>query len=232
MQNKKLQARIEVLRNKEIRYKHHDSFMNPHLRVNIMAVMPNHDIYIARRQAVYEEREQIKPDSALRPCYEEPLLTTAQEKHLFLKMNYLKYRSKQLVDKFDETTTAKQVTQAEDWLAQSVKIRNLLASANFRLSTMHLRSRHVNLDKDYMLSEAYTHILRAIEGFDVSLGNKFSTYATWVIKRNTSRDMAKFNDERLCYCDEFSPAATPVSSDSGYQEELRQTNILIAVSKL
>jgi DNA-directed RNA polymerase specialized sigma subunit len=61
--------------------------------------------------------------------------------------------------------------------AEAIKIRNIIAQLNCKLA------KQIKKYDEEILSDAYLDILNAVEYFDYRLGNKFSTYATWVLKR-------------------------------------------------
>lgn len=90
------------------------------------------------------------------------LLTREEEFHLFRKMNFLKYCG-----------TA----------SEAIKIRNIIVQLNLKLA------KQIKKYNEEILSDAYLDILNAVEYFDYRLGNKFSTYATWVIKKNYFRNL-------------------------------------------
>lgn len=107
---------------------------------------------------------QIIPAESL----ENKILTRDEEFHLFRKMNYLKYLGKK-----DE----------------AVKIRNILSQFNFGLAKQLLKNKNCYQDRNTILSDAYLDIIKSVDYFDYRLGNKFSTYATWVIKKNYYRSL-------------------------------------------
>jgi RNA polymerase primary sigma factor/RNA polymerase sigma factor len=132
---------------------------------------------------------ELQPNSML--CYDSPLLSVEQEQHLFRKMNYLKYKAKTLL-KNSQKISSRRLAKIEDLVARSKKVRNQIAESNFRLATQLLRCDisfyQQNSLVDSLLSDAYFDVLKAVDYFNWTLGNKFSTYATWVLKKNFFRD--------------------------------------------
>jgi len=124
------------------------------------------------------------------PCWEAALLSRDQEQHLFKQMNYYKYKAKKLLSvcKISE----KRLEKAESLIEKSKKIRNKIAESNFRLVSQLLRCNVTFYQKhsliDSLISDGYMDVLKAVDYFDWRRGNKFSTYATWVIKKNFFRD--------------------------------------------
>ncbi|GIW78292.1 MAG: hypothetical protein KatS3mg105_0099 [Gemmatales bacterium] len=63
-----------------------------------------------------------------------PLLNREQEAHLFRKMNFLKYRAKQLRDQLDpKRARTADIERIEELLNQAAQVKSLLISCNMRL---------------------------------------------------------------------------------------------------
>ena len=60
--------------------------------------------------------------------------------------------------------------------------------ANLRL-VVSIAKRHVTPDQNFfeLVSDGNMSLIRAVEKFDFSRGNKFSTYASWAIMKNFAR---------------------------------------------
>jgi RNA polymerase primary sigma factor len=134
----------------------------------------------------------------LAPLYEVPLLTKDQEQHLFRKMNYLKHKLKKVCDRFgnpDGTVNAAKVRiedleAIERLLEQVTTVKDLLISCNMRL-VVSIAKRHSGQTDNFfeLLSDGNMSLMRAVEKFDYSRGNKFSTYASWAIMKNFARSI-------------------------------------------
>ncbi|MCA9230011.1 MAG: sigma-70 family RNA polymerase sigma factor [Planctomycetales bacterium] len=125
----------------------------------------------------------------LASLYEISLLTREQEQHLFRKYNYLKYKASKLRDQLDyEQPKASLMDEIEAAHAQAVELKNQIARCNLRL-VVSIAKRHVTPDQNFfeLVSDGNVSLLRAIEKFDFSRGNKFSTYASWAIMKNFAR---------------------------------------------
>ena len=125
----------------------------------------------------------------LASLYEMPLLTREQEQHLFRKYNYLKFKAARLRKELDvEQPKAPLMDEIEDLNEQAVGLKNQIAKANLRL-VVSIAKRHVTPDQNFfeLVSDGNVSLLRAIEKFDYSRGNKFSTYASWAIMKNFAR---------------------------------------------
>ena len=125
----------------------------------------------------------------LASLYEMPLLTREQEAYLFRKYNYLKYKANKLRNQLDPARPrASAMDEIEQLHRQAVEVKNEIARANLRL-VVSIAKRHVSTDQNFfeLVSDGNMSLLRAIEKFDFSRGNKFSTYATWAIMKNYAR---------------------------------------------
>lgn len=145
--------------------------------------------------------EPIIPPRKMRPpsglptylasLYDVQLLTREQEYHLFRKMNYLKYRAKQELAKLNPAEPSSTAMDAIDRLvAESVEVKNQIVQANLRL-VVSIAKRHVGGSDDFfsLISDGNMSLIRAVEKFDYSRGNKFSTYASWAIMKNFARSI-------------------------------------------
>ncbi|MBW3597450.1 MAG: sigma-70 family RNA polymerase sigma factor, partial [Planctomycetes bacterium] len=143
----------------------------------------------APERAVRKARRPEGLPAYLASLYETPLLSREQERHMFRKYNYLKHRAAALRDKLDpDRPKMKEMDEIESLHQQAVEVKNHLIRANLRL-VVSIAKKYVS-DHDALfdlVSEGNMSLYRAIEKFDYSLGNKFSTYATWAIKKNYAR---------------------------------------------
>jgi RNA polymerase primary sigma factor len=123
---------------------------------------------------------------------EVPLLSRAQERYLFRKMNYLKYRAHQHRQTLDPChCDAAELDEIERLQTAALAIKNQIIRANLRL-VVSIAKKYVGpMNNLYeLISDGNMSLIRAVENFDASRGVRFSTYATWVIKNNFSRSLA------------------------------------------
>ncbi len=122
--------------------------------------------------------------------YEVPLLTKEQEQHLFRQYNFLKRRASKLRERLDMARpNAALVEKIEAVYRQAVEAKNQIIQANLRLVVSIARKyAHGPSDLFELISSGNMSLLRAVEKFNYSLGFKFSTYATWAIRRNFAHD--------------------------------------------
>ena len=118
-----------------------------------------------------------------------PLLTREQEIHLFRKMNYLKYKAGVLRAELDlNRPKSRLIDRIEKLYDESVSTKNQIIRANLRL-VVSIAKRYVGPTGDFfeLTSDGNISLFRAVEKFDFSRGNKFSTYASWAIMKNFAR---------------------------------------------
>lgn len=127
----------------------------------------------------------------LQSLYEVPLLAREEEAHLFRKMNYLKYKASKLREELDPARPrVRLMDRIEELYAEVVATKNRIIRANLRL-VVSIAKRHVQQTGTLfeLISDGNISLMRAVEKFDFSLGNKFSTYATWAIMKNFARSI-------------------------------------------
>ncbi|MAG92771.1 MAG: RNA polymerase subunit sigma-70 [Planctomycetaceae bacterium] len=125
----------------------------------------------------------------LASLYSIPLLTREDEEYYFRKMNYLLHCAAKVRDKIDRTRPkAAQMDEMEDLIEKSLDIKNFLIRSNLRL-VVSIAKRHIKPNMNFfeMVSDGNMSLIRAIEKFDYTKGNKFSTYASWAIMKNFAR---------------------------------------------
>ena len=125
----------------------------------------------------------------LASLYEVALLDRGQEQYLFRKYNFLKYQATKLRDNMQSSRArAADMDKIEALYDQAVKVKNQIVQSNLRL-VVSIAKRHVMASEDFfqLVSDGNMSLIRAVEKFDYSRGNKFSTYASWAIMKNFAR---------------------------------------------
>jgi RNA polymerase sigma factor (sigma-70 family) len=178
-------VRLERLQTLEINYMRHRSFDEFDAEAQILAPMPEPE----------RAGRRVKAPKGLPPylasLYDDPLLTREQELHLFRQMNYLKHRASTLRDALDpETATLADLDEVDRWLRRAGEVKNRIIQANLRL-VVSIAKRHVAATQNFfeLVSDGNMSLMRAVEKFDYSRGNKFSTYASWAIMNNFARSI-------------------------------------------
>ncbi len=121
----------------------------------------------------------------LRDLYRTPLLSQARERALFLKFNFHKYQFAAARRRLEpEFAGARELKVMEDHLADITAARNAILQANLRL-VVSVARRHVrsNVCLMELISEGNVILMRAVDGFDIHKGNRFSTYATLALMK-------------------------------------------------
>ncbi len=118
-----------------------------------------------------------------------PLLAPDEEVYLFKWMNFLKYRAEQRRQRLSLNSPDESlVDQIEADCAESIAVRNRIISSNLRLVVALARKLSTSLDQmSDLVAEATVPLIRSVELFDIGLGNRFSTYATWAVRNHMLR---------------------------------------------
>ncbi|HEY6565387.1 MAG TPA: sigma-70 family RNA polymerase sigma factor, partial [Pirellulaceae bacterium] len=161
----------------------HESFAKPSAAREILAAFPQDD----------QPPRRLRVPSGLPPylasLYEVPLLSTEQERHLFRKMNFLKYLASTRREKLRKGTNSRKLLESIERLYdEAVAVKNQIVRANLRL-VVSIAKRHVTPADNFfeLVSDGNMSLIRAAEKFDFARGNKFSTYASWAIMKNFAR---------------------------------------------
>ncbi|MGL6074708.1 MAG: sigma-70 family RNA polymerase sigma factor [Fimbriiglobus sp.] len=192
------EVRAEKLLAAPVEYIHSAEFDDMSKWDEMLGAMPNEDEFFGKLRTMRAPKDV---DSHMAYLYERPLLTREQEAHLFRKMNYLKFKLNELRKKIDPSRVRAQDLQLiEEYETDIKQTRDLLIECNQRLvhnlATKHLQPGQ-NLDE--LKSDANISVMRAVEKFDYSRGNKFSTYATWAVMKNFARSIPDENTRKQRY---------------------------------
>ncbi len=201
----------------------HPSFDDPALRATLLGPMPDPIDGKGPRRT--------KPPKGLPPylasLYEVPLLAREQEAHLFRKMNYLKFLANALREKVDPTRAkTSELDEIERLQEEALAVKNQIIRSNLRL-VVSIAKRHVGPSNNFfeLVSDGNMSLIRAVEKFDFSRGNKFSTYASWAIMKNFARTIPEENYRRDRFVtghEEMFEAAADNRSDEHEQEKAQR----------
>ena len=135
------------------------------------------------------------PAHLARLC-EAKLLTPEEEKSVFNRMNFLRFKANALKSKL-ETSDPWTVRRIESLLKAADWYRDWIVKSNMRL-VISIVKKFVNPQNgfDDLLSDGIVALIRAVDKFDVGLGFRFSTYATQVVRRNTYRSVMEKQKDR------------------------------------
>ncbi|MBM4043262.1 MAG: sigma-70 family RNA polymerase sigma factor [Planctomycetes bacterium] len=120
-------------------------------------------------------------------------LDAEQEERLFRQYNFVKF----LLAKAREELKPSELGDGQlDRLVHlhdlAAVLRNCLVVANLRL-VVHLASRHLGCGRrlDDLVSDGTVSLMQAIEKFDCARGFRFSTYASWAIRKNFAKSLPR-----------------------------------------
>lgn len=207
-------------------YIYHPSFDEPGVAEDVLGPMPDFAKWEAQRLSMKAPRD-VPPELA--PLYEMPLLNREQEAHQFRQMNYLKHLLKRHADRLrkpDGVIDAEKVRTAdldriEELQAKVDAVRDMLIACNMRL-VVSIAKRHSGQTDNFfeLLSDGNMSLMRAVDKFDYSRGNKFSTYASWAIMKNYARSIPEEKHHRERYLtghDDVFTGSPDVRSDEAEQ---------------
>jgi RNA polymerase primary sigma factor len=137
------------------------------------------------------------PPHLARLC-EAKLLTADEERLVFHRMNFLKFKANQLRQQLSvDAPCSWTIRRIQALLTAADWYRDRMIKSNMRL-VISIVKKFVNKQNgfDDLLSDGIVALLRAVDKFDVGLGFRFSTYATQVVRRNTYRRVMEKQKER------------------------------------
>lgn len=118
-----------------------------------------------------------------------PLLNRQLEMTLFRRMNYLRHKAEQLRRALNkESPKVSAIRKIEYLIVQSDQVKQRIVGANLRL-VVSIAKRHAgtHLSVSELVSEGNLVLMKAVAKFNYSLGNKFSTYASWALMKHYAR---------------------------------------------
>lgn len=136
------------------------------------------------------------------------VLTASEERTLFLRYNYCRYRVMQIMRKFRGIRlTAAAAREALRWNDLGLQTRSEIVQSNTSLvMAMARRSKHTGAELNDLISEGNLALLRCVDKFDCGRGFKFSTYACRAILASFSRASAKSTRYRVLFPTSYDPA--------------------------
>jgi RNA polymerase primary sigma factor len=192
------EVRARQLLDQPLDYIDHESFDDPAMEAVIVGPMPGAEEYEAKKRELRIPKD-VPPE--LTSLYELPLLNKEQEQHLFRKMNFLKHKANRLREQLDPAWARIQdLKLIEDLQEQVTDIKDHLIGCNMRLVVSIVKRHAAQTDNFFeLLSDGNMSLIRAVEKFDYSRGNKFSTYASWAIMKNFARSIPEEKHRRERY---------------------------------
>jgi RNA polymerase primary sigma factor len=214
---------IRLLETK-LEYMHNSAFEDASKSAEILADMPEPADVKAARKA--RAPKGLPP--YLASLYEVPLLTREQEAHLFRQMNFLKFQAAKQRETLDPTRAkSTEMDEIERLQEAALAVKNQIIRANLRL-VVSIAKRHVGPSNNFfeLVSDGNMSLIRAVEKFDFSRGNKFSTYASWAIMKNYARTIPEENHRRDRFVtgheEMFEAAADTRTDEHEYESTLKR----------
>lgn len=170
---------------RSIEFIYDESFDDPAAEAGILGPPPEQ----TGRNRLAKAPAELPP--YLASLYQFPLLTKEQEQYYFRKMNFLKYCAARMRKKLNKSRPGKRrLEKVEACLREADEIKNMLIRRNLRL-VVSIARKYVRPGTNFfeMVSDGNVALMRAVEKFDYSRGFKFSTYATWAVRRMLARSV-------------------------------------------
>lgn len=163
--------------------------------------------------------------------YRTPLLEREEETELFHRMNGLKYLAAAVQQRIDaDTPNRRDVDEFERLMERAIKSRNRILEANLRL-VFSLAKRFAGANQDEFgecVAEGNIALMRAVEHYDFSRGNRFSTYAHHAIRRQLLQRVRGEVRRRERFLPGGDDAAANMDRDEGDSLRLVQRSSLAA----
>jgi len=185
------EARAQKLLSEPIEFMDSPEFTEPNAENIIMGPPP-----VTKKKRMTKAPPGLPP--YLTSLYDTPLLTREDEQYYFRKMNYLKYKANSLREGVQHTyPKSGDLNAIEQLLDKSLEIKNFLIRSNLRL-VVSVAKRYIepNTNLFELVSDGNMSLMRAIEKFQYTKGNRLSTYATWAIMKNFARSVPKEREHK------------------------------------
>jgi RNA polymerase primary sigma factor len=140
------------------------------------------------------------PAHLARLC-ETELLTADEERSVFRRMNYLKFRANSIRSTLDpQNPDEGAISTIETYLTTALIIRDHIVNANMRLAISIVKKFVTpQLSFDDLLSDGIWALVHCVDKFDYDRGFRFSTYAYRSIARSSYRKITDLQKESARY---------------------------------
>ncbi len=148
----------------------------------------------ADHEVIHENIDHIPADDTVsvyfRQMASEPLLTAEQEVALAKRIEWGKRAAELLAENPDLSPEYK--AQLQEAVADGQAAREHLGRANTRLVvSIAKRYRNQGLPMSDLIQEGNIGLMIAVDKFDYTMGNRFSTYASWWIRQTITRALSQ-----------------------------------------
>ncbi len=200
LQTRRLKERCDALLTREVAF-----IPNPVFRELDAEQAWESELELARNQADLDVdwtvAGQLRMPAHLERLCAAPLLTPTEERDLFCRLNYLKYRANAQRSRLKSARPREeQVSEVEQLLSAATRIRNRIIHSNIRLVMSIVKQFADDRNRfDDLLSEGISCLIKAVDKFDFDRGFRFSTYATRAVRREVFRLVQRQHRDRMRY---------------------------------
>lgn len=191
-----LQRRTQELLNIEIDFVPNRSFNDPDLEIEIRQNSFSIQIQSQGNSSGDIKASSLSPHLA-RLC-EAEILTAEEERELFCRMNFLKFRANALRVQLDpDLPDEDKINSIDSFMAEAQQVRNCIFRCNMRLVVSIVKkcsSPYISFED--LLSDGTWTLMKAVEKFDYDRGFRFSTYAYRAISNYAYRKIADRRKEK------------------------------------
>ena len=184
-----LEGRVARLNRKKVRFIEDSLYRQDDAAAAIAAIASQEEL--TAKSSTEEARVPRDLPAYLQALYRTPLLTPSRERALFLKFNFHKFQFVQARRKLDpEFARSRDLQLLEGHLRDATETKNAIVLANLRL-VVSVARKHMRpgLSLMELVSDGNITVMRAVEGFDLHRGHRFSTYATLALMKGFARSV-------------------------------------------
>ncbi len=210
----------------KLTYIAHSSFNDPSARDAILASSPVFDLPGLDLTRVGRGPDK---DSSGR----NPIPSRELETHLFRKFNCLKCLASGMRDCIDPASPVSvDLDEIERLQIEAVKLKNEIVETHLRLVvSIAKKFDTAGYDLPERISDGTFALMRAVDGFDVGRGHRFSTYATWTIINElaTRRDRhvrRRRNESLALYRDSVASPHSVIDELDHEEDQNRRTAVV------
>ena len=184
-----LDDRAARLAERRVRFYDDPLYHQPNAAQAIAAIVAQDELGLAQSREDLRIPRDLPP--YLQDLYRTPLLTPSKERALFLKYNFHKFQFVQARRRLEpDRLKNRDLNLLESHLAAAARTKNEIVAANLRLvvsvARKHLRP---NINLLELISDGNLTLMRAVDGFDMHRGHRFSTYATLALMKGFARSV-------------------------------------------
>lgn len=176
-------------------------------------------------------------DYEFSPLARKLVLTPDEEKTVFLQYNYARFKVASYICLADKGPILKIVAiQAVRWAQVMKRTRDTLVVSN--LGLVFSMGRRTGIfaggDVSELLTEGFSAIMRAVDGFNLDKGFKFSTYACRSVIQSMNREKAKMVkrlQKEFPSSLDITPDCKIETPDDGWEASLRDLKLVLSENR-